>query len=145
MLNRKVVLLLFIGAVIDFSLFGQDVTRLGQQLTQNVIQTPVPFLNIAPDSRAGAMGDLGVATSPDLNSLHWNAAKYAFLDDEMGVAASYSPWLHNIVSDVNLLYLTLFKRIDKQSTATFGIRYFSLGDIVFTNEYNVYQGQKKTQ
>jgi len=68
----------------------------------NVITTGVPFLTIAPDSRAGAMGDAGVATSPDLNSQHWNAAKYGFMESDMGVSLSYTPWLSNLVKDINL-------------------------------------------
>jgi hypothetical protein len=111
---------------------------LGQQFSKdyNVIQTPVPFVNIAPDSRAGAMGDLGAATSPDLNSLHWNPAKYAFLDENAGVSTTYSPWLKNLAPDIKLLYLTGFKRVDKQQAVAFGLRYFSLGSITFTDENN---------
>ena len=63
----------------------------------NAIQTVVPFLTIAPDSRAGAMGDVGAATSPDVYSQHWNPAKYAFIDGNAGVGISYSPWLRNLV------------------------------------------------
>ena len=61
--------------------------------TLNAIQTTVPFLTIAPDSRAGAMGDLGVATMPDVNSQHWNAAKYPFIKGQAGVSLAYTPWL----------------------------------------------------
>src|SRR5665648_822162 len=78
----------------------------------NVISSAVPFLTIAPDSRSGAMGDVGVATSPDVNSQHWNPAKYAFAESEMGVALSYTPWLRNLVSDMNLAYLCLLYTSD---------------------------------
>jgi len=117
---------------------GSGNPTLGQEFARsyNVIQTPVPFLNIAPDSRAGAMGDLGAATSPDLNSLHWNPAKYAFLDDNGGISTTYSPWLKNLAPDIKLLYLTGFKRVDKQQTVAFGLRYFTLGSITFTDENN---------
>ena len=97
----------------------------------NVVTTGVPFLTIAPDSRAGAMGDAGVATSPDVNSQHWNPAKYAFIESDMGLALSYTPWLRNLVSDINLAYLAGYKRLDDQQTLSASLRYFSLGDITF--------------
>ena len=72
----------------------------------NPIQTVVPFLTIAPDSRAGGMGDAGVATSPDVFSMHWNPAKFAFIDGNGGVGLSYTPWLRNLVPDINIAYLS---------------------------------------
>ncbi|MCW3804211.1 type IX secretion system outer membrane channel protein PorV [Plebeiibacterium marinum] len=96
-------------------------------------QTGAPFLTITPESRGGAMGDVGAATSPDINSQHWNSAKYAFLDQEMGAAISYTPWLRNLVNDINLMYATFFKRIDKMQTFSASFRYFALGDINFTD------------
>ena len=75
----------------------------------NAIRTSVPFLTIAPDSRAGAMGDAGVATTPDINSQYWNAAKYPFIKEQAGIALSYTPWLRSLgVTDLNLLYLSGF-------------------------------------
>ncbi len=97
----------------------------------NSVRTAVPFLTIAPDSRSSAMGDVGVATSPDVNSLHWNPAKYAFIDYDAGVALSYSPWLRKLVNDMNLLYLTGYKRIDKMQTIAASLRYFDMGNISF--------------
>lgn len=108
----------------------------------NTITTGVPFLTIAPDSRAGAMGDAGVATSPDVNSQHWNPAKYAFAESEMGIALSYTPWLRNLVSDINLAYLVGYKRLDDQQTMSASLRYFSLGDISFMSEYGDPTGQQ---
>lgn len=108
----------------------------------NVVSTAVPFLTIAPDSRAGAMGDAGVATSPDMNSQHWNPAKYAFIESDMGVALSYSPWLRNLVDDINLAYLAGFKRIDEQQVVSASLRYFSLGSITFRNGYGDLIGQQ---
>lgn len=108
----------------------------------NTITTGVPFLTIAPDSRAGAMGDAGVATTPDANSQHWNPAKYAFTDSEMGIALSYTPWLRNLVSDINLAYLAGFKRLDDQQTVSASLRYFSLGDISFMSDYGDPTGQQ---
>jgi hypothetical protein len=108
----------------------------------NVITTGVPFLTIAPDSRAAGMGDAGVAISPDVNSQHWNPAKYAFISSNMGISLSYSPWLRALVNDINLAYLTGYKKLDQYQTISASLRYFSLGDIVFTNEYAEYQGQQ---
>ena len=121
-----IVLLLLIGA----KTIAQTATN-GQSLSQ--VQTAVPFLNITPDSRAGAMGDVGVATSPDANSMFWNPAKYAFLDKDFGVSFSYTPWLRNLVNDINLSYLSGFYKIDKGQTVAASLRYFSLGGIQSTD------------
>ncbi|WP_372775747.1 type IX secretion system outer membrane channel protein PorV [Mangrovibacterium sp.] len=108
----------------------------------NVVSTAVPFLTIAPDSRAGAMGDAGAATSADMNSQHWNPAKYAFIESNMGVALSYSPWLRNLVDDINLAYLVGYKRLDDQQVVSASLRYFSLGSITFRNSIGEDMGQQ---
>jgi len=105
----------------------------------NVIQTVVPFLTIAPDSRAGAMGDVGVATSADLFSMHWNPAKYAFIDGNGGFGMSYSPWLRALVPDINLAYLSGYYRIDSRQVLASSLMYSSLGEIQFTDDYGNYQ------
>jgi hypothetical protein len=107
----------------------------------NTIQTSLPFLTIAPDSRAGAMGDVGVASEPDVNSQHWNMGKYAFLDSKGGFAISYTPWLRNLIPDINLAYLAGFYRIDDQQVISSSLRYFSLGNIVFTDITGTVTGQ----
>lgn len=99
----------------------------------NTITTAVPFLLITPDSRSGAMGDVGVAISPDANSIHWNASKLAFIEKEAGFSMSYSPWLRRLVNDINLAYVTGYKRLDRFSTVSASLRYFSLGNITFTD------------
>jgi len=109
----------------------QDPTEL---LQLNTITTAVPFLMIAPDSRSGAMGDVGVALSPDANSLHWNPAKMAFCDNEMELSLSYAPWLRALVDDMNLAYLSSVRRINKRQSYGLALRYFSLGNITFTDE-----------
>ncbi len=101
----------------------------------NTITTAVPFLIIAPDSRAGGMGDAGVATSPDANSIHWNPSKFAFVDKEMGFSLSDVPWLRKLVPDINLSYLSGYKKIDDMSTVSASLLYFSLGDIQFTDAF----------
>lgn len=105
----------------------------------NVIQTVVPFLTIAPDSRAGALGDAGVATSPDLYSMHWNPAKYAFIDGNGGFGMSYSPWLRALVPDINLAYLTGYYRLDSRQVLAASLMYSSLGEIQFMDDYGNYQ------
>jgi hypothetical protein len=101
----------------------------------NAIQTVVPFLTIAPDSRAGGMGDAGVATSPDAYSMHWNPAKFAFIDGESGVGISYSPWLRNLVPDINIAYLAGYKRLDTKQVLSASLLYSSLGDVPFTDDF----------
>jgi hypothetical protein len=103
----------------------------GRVESSNAIRTSVPFITIAPDSRAGAMGDAGVATSPDVNSQHWNVAKYPFIKESGGLALSYTPWLKGLgVSDLNLLYLSGFYKFGEKQVLSGGLRYFNLGKIV---------------
>ena len=109
----------------------------------NTITTAVPFLMISPDSRSGAMGDIGVATTPDANSMHWNPAKYAFVDDDMGFAVSYVPWLRALVPDINLSYLAGYRRLNNNEAIAMELRYFSLGDITFTDVIGTTIGQYK--
>jgi hypothetical protein len=104
------------------------------RLSGGSIYTSVPFLIISPDARSGAMGDAGVASSPDVNSQHWNAAKYAFIEDKSGVSLTYSPWLRVLVSDMNLLYLSGFYRIDEDWIIGSSLRFFSLGRVVFRSD-----------
>jgi len=109
----------------------------------NTITTAVPFLLISPDSKAGAMGDVGVATNPDVNSLHWNPAKFAFVEDEVGFSVSYVPWLRSLVPDINLSYLAGYKRLNKNEVVGMELRYFTLGDITFTDITGQSLGQYK--
>lgn len=106
-------------------------TYIGQDL--NTITTAVPFLQIAPDARAGGMGEVGVSSTPDANSMHWNPAKYSYMKSDMGFALSYSPWLRQLVSDINLAYLSGYKKLDDNQTIAASLVYFSLGDIIFTD------------
>ena len=99
----------------------------------NTITTAVPFLIIPPDSRAGGMGDAGVATSPDANSVHWNTSKLAFSKQNAEISASYSPWLRGLVDDIKLSYLAGYKKINKKHSIGGSLRYFSLGEIIFTD------------
>jgi hypothetical protein len=118
--------------VIAFMVLATQVVTIAQDSENNnkIIRTTVPFLTISPDSRSSAMGDAGVATSPDINSQHWNASKYIFAKDQAGVALSYTPWLRNLgVNDLNLLYLTGYYKFGERQAVSSSIRYFNLGEI----------------
>ncbi|HAQ70427.1 MAG TPA: hypothetical protein DCR48_05580 [Flavobacteriales bacterium] len=104
-------------------------------LQLNTITTAVPFLIINPETRGGGMGDVGVSASPDGNSLHWNVAKYAFIEGKSGASISYTPWLRALVPDISLSYLTGYYKIDKMSAVAVSLRYFSLGNIQFTDQF----------
>lgn len=99
----------------------------------NVVTTAVPFLRISPDARAGGMGDIGVATSPDAASGFWNMGKVAFNESQAGVLATYTPWLKNLVNDVYLASLSGYYKLDETQAVNLGLRYFSLGNIQFTD------------
>src|ERR1044072_6675164 len=98
----------------------------------NTITTAVPFLLITPDSRAGGMGETGVATSPDVNFIHWNAAKLAFAPKRIGLGISYTPWLRALVPHINLAYISFYMQPDKRSAFGASLPYFSFGNITFT-------------
>ncbi len=142
MINKAVVwtLALTLSAT---GLFAQSTStnRLGQDL--NAITTGIPFLLIAPDSRAGAMGDVGAATSADVNSIHWNPAKYAFIEQPLALNTSYIPWLRNIVDDINFANLSGAYRLNENQTLAASLMYFSLGNITFTNSLGTTIGSHK--
>lgn len=117
----------------------------------NTVTTAVPFLRINPDARAGGMGDVGIATpvygngdtkddyqSPDCNAVYVNPAKLAFIDKDFGVSVGFSPWLKALVNDIYLANLTGYYKIKKMQTVAISLRYFSLGNITFTD----YNGQE---
>jgi hypothetical protein len=99
----------------------------------NTVTTAVPFLMISPDGRAGGMGDAGVSSSPDANSMHWNPAKYAFIEKKSGFAVSYTPWLKALVNYMCSGYLSGYTKIKKDQFLAGSLRYFSLGSITFTD------------
>jgi hypothetical protein len=135
-MHKKVALtFIFISALIlqiGF-VFGQN-DRYNLDGRRNVVSTAVPFLMITPDSRSGALADAGVALPADANSIHWNAARLAFVTEKTGLSISYVPWLRSLVPDINLSYLSGYIKIDNLSTFGMSLRYFSLGDITFTND-----------
>ena len=134
-LKLKSFLFTSIFSIGTLSVFAQGGLQSKESLLgqRNVITTAAPFLLISPDSRGAAMGDLGVATSADANSIHWNASKLAFIEGDAGISLSAAPWLRQLVPDVWFYYMSGYKKIDKQSTVAMSLRYFTLGDIQFTD------------
>lgn len=118
------------------AMFGQLNTQSerAQQVQLNTITTAVPFLMIAPDSRSGGIGDAGVALSPDASSVHWNPAKMSFAEDEFEIQMSYSPWLRALVDDMNLAYVSGYRKLNKSQAIGGALRFFSLGSITFTDQ-----------
>lgn len=114
--------------------FGQGTAIIaGQDTTNRVITTAVPFLTIAPDARAGGMADAGAATSADAASGHWNPAKFSFLENDYGFSLSYTPWLGNIINDMSISYLSGYYKINRERAVAMSMRYFDLGEITFTD------------
>ena len=126
--NRFLIILL--AAMLSLPLFAQK-----EQF--NPIYTGVTSLSIAPDARAGALGDVGVATDPDVNSQYWNPAKYPFTIARAGVSMSYTPWLRQLVSDIDLVNLVGYYRIGDYSAVSGSLTYFSLGDVFVEDEMTI--------
>ncbi len=129
MRNSKFGFALILGCILLINnTFGQSEEQ------ANVITTAVPFLLISPDARAGGMGSVGASTTADAYSLYWNPAKYAFIDKDFGFGIGYVPWLRNVVNDIGLASVTGFKKFgDKQAIAG-SLRFFSMGEVMFTND-----------
>jgi hypothetical protein len=106
----------------------------------NPIVTAVPSLSIAPDARAGGMGDIGAATTPDVNSQYWNAAKYVFMESDAGLSVSYTPWLRKLVTDIDLAYVAGYWKFDQRQALSASLRYFSLGDITLMDQLGIPAG-----
>lgn len=100
----------------------------------NVVTSAVPFLRISPDARAGGMGELGLATTPDASSAFWNLAKTPFTKHDYGISLTYTPWLKDLgLNDVYLLTATGYAKLDELQALSASVRYFSLGNIQFTS------------
>ncbi|HNP20348.1 MAG TPA: type IX secretion system outer membrane channel protein PorV [Fulvivirga sp.] len=121
--------------------FAQDpvtnpATLNGSDSSRRVITTAVPFLTITPDARAGGMGDVGVATSADANSVHWNPAKLVHINQDIGFSLSYTPWLGKIINDMSITYLSGYYKFTKEQAVAVTMKYFDLGEIIFTKDAN---------
>ena len=127
---RKYIRILIAAA---FGLLCTDAQAQNEKLREfNPVDHAVISQTIAPDARAAGMGDVGVATDPDVNSQYWNPAKYPFCISRAGVSLNYTPWLRQLVSDIDLAYVSGYYRIGDYSAVSGSIRYFSLGE-VFTD------------
>jgi hypothetical protein len=108
----------------------------------NPITTAAPFLLIAPDARAGGLADMGVATSSDVSSMHYNAAKYAFSESQWQIGLNYTPWLRNLTNDVSLTSLFVANKINERSAWSTSLTYFSLGSIELTDGSGISLGSE---
>jgi hypothetical protein len=122
-----------IRLIASFLLFF-GIQHLSAQDKINVVSTAVPFLRISPDARAGGMGEVGIATAPDANSNFWNLAKTSFNESRSGIGLTYTPWLRRLqLNDVYLATLSGYYKLNDDEAITTSLRYFSLGDIQFTD------------
>ncbi|HIP32046.1 MAG TPA: PorV/PorQ family protein, partial [Crocinitomicaceae bacterium] len=116
--------------------FAQPTTGSGvtdEDLQLNTITTAVPFMSITPDSRAGGMGDAGTALSANSTSIYWNTAILNFAEEKSEVSVSYTPWLRQLTNDIHLSYVSAYGKIGDRHAIAGALRYFSLGEITFTD------------
>lgn len=106
----------------------------------SVITSAAPFLTITPDSRHAALGEAGVASSPDANGAYWNPGKMVFIDKSYGGSLSYTPWLGKIVNDMDIVYLSGFYKISREQVVSASLKYFNMGEIFFRTDQNVPNG-----
>ena len=112
-------------------------------MATNPVITAMPSLTIAPDAHAAGMGDLGAATNPDLNSQHWNASKYAFMESKGGITANYTPWLTKLVNDINLAYIAGYYNMgDLAGTISASFTYFDMGSVTLMDWDSNYEGSE---
>ena len=133
---KKLGIVLFLVSVASSTFAQLQGNLIGQDSTNKTITTAVPFLTITPDSRSAALGDAGVATSPDANSAYWNAGKLAFIKEGYGGSASYTPWLGKIINDMSISYLSGFYKINREQTIAASMKYFNMGEINFRDAQN---------
>lgn len=122
-------------SVAGLLLLGVSVSSFAQNAEPiNIVTSAVPFLRISPDARAGGMGDMGISTTPDINSQFYNVAKYPFTKSNAGIGLTYTPWLKDLgLNDVFLASLAGYYKFDEQQAISASLRYFSLGNIQFTD------------
>ena len=125
--TKQIVIMACVILMLPLKMAAQD-----KAIMFNPINTSVTSQTIAPDARAAGMGDVGAATDPDVVSQYWNPAKYPFTISRAGVSLNYTPWLRQLVSDIDLAYLVGYYRIGDYSAVSGSLRYFSLGE-VYTN------------
>jgi hypothetical protein len=139
MMNTKRILPFILFLLISIIIHAQSVYDISGKL--NTIKSAVPFLTIAPDSRAGSMGDEGVASTADINSQHWNPAKYMFMKEHYGLSISYTPWLFNLLGKeggLSLAYVSGYYKFKNRQAISTSLRYFDLGAITLRNDRGEY-------
>lgn len=129
MKKSNIAFLIFLSSL-PFFVQAQSITK-----DYKVVTSAVPFLTISPDSKAAALGDAGVASNPDANSIYWNTAKLAFAPNKYGASFSYAPWLRDLVQDMGLMNLSGYYKISDKQALTVGLTYFDQGLIQFTNAF----------
>lgn len=130
----KQTLSFFLLFFLSYSAISQN--NISKNGLEYVITTGVPFLRIATDARSAGMAEVGVATSADNNSGFHNPAKLAFIDNDMGVSANFAPWLRQITNDIYLINLNAFNKISTNHAFGLGVRYFTLGQIIYKDANN---------
>ena len=126
-MKKKFIIISLLGAAVLGSANAQSY-EVGEG-SLNPLYTAIPSLSIAPDARAGGMGDIGAATTPDVFSQHWNPSKYAFMESKVGFAFSYTPWLRTLVEDINLGYVCGYWKLGDLQAFSASFRYFSMGNV----------------
>ncbi|WP_132702332.1 type IX secretion system outer membrane channel protein PorV [Winogradskyella wandonensis] len=133
----KNISIFILALLVSSASFTQTTTQIIPNTNDSrVITTGVPFMLVSPDARSAAMGDMGVATSVDGFSQQYNPAKYAFSETKSGVGVSFTPYLTRLVNDISISYLTYFNRLNDFSAVSASVKYFSLGEIVLTQDAN---------
>ncbi|NBU92406.1 MAG: hypothetical protein EBS17_06145 [Flavobacteriia bacterium] len=134
----------FLLSSLSFGLWAQGANQNSLQL--NTITTALPFMAITPDSRAGGMGEAGTALSPSATSVYWNTSGLSFAKSNSELSLSYTPWLRQLTNDMHLSYLSGYFRINKKHAIAGALRYFSLGEITFTDASgNVLRNDKPSE
>ncbi|MEX2588796.1 MAG: type IX secretion system outer membrane channel protein PorV, partial [Chitinophagales bacterium] len=133
--------LLFLGFCFLSKAQNQNaISKNGEEIP---ITTAVPFLSIVPDARSGAMGDAGIATTPDVNASYHNLAKLALVERPIGVSINYVPWLRSLVKDIHMAHVTGYYKFKEDQAISASLKYFSLGQIQFTDNQGMNTGQFK--
>lgn len=144
-MSRSIFLLLVLIVLSTFRIFAQS-NLTDDDLQLNTITTALPFMSITPDSRAGGMGDAGTALSANSNSIYWNTSMLNFAEKNSEVCLSYTPWLRQLTNDIHLTNLSGYTRLGSRHAIGGNLRYFSLGEITFTdNTGNVLRDDKPNE
>ncbi len=134
MFKKSLHLLLAVTSCLAFAFTGLSQGATDDDLQLNTITTALPFMSITPDSRSGAMGDVGTALSATSSSIYWNTGVLNFAEKKSEISVSYTPWLRQLTNDIHLSYLSGYTKIGSRHAVAGALRYFSLGAITFTDQ-----------